>query len=225
MELTPGVHGLPLQVSMDDREATFNATAVETPQGLLLIDAGLPDTADVLEAALDDEGLRLDDAWGVLVTHQDPDHAGCLAAVVDRTDAVVFAHETEVPYLEGDRELVKSSAERPLSIDPTTVDVRLTGGETFATAAGPMEVVATPGHSPGHVSAHFPDAELLVSADALNVVDGALVGPRPEVTQDLETAWESVETLADRAVTQTFCFHGGRVAAGTDRIRELVADR
>jgi glyoxylase-like metal-dependent hydrolase (beta-lactamase superfamily II) len=88
-----------------------------------------------------------------------------------------------------------------------------------------MEVIATPGHSPGHVSAHFSDAELLVSADALNVVDGALVGPRPEVTQDLETAWESVETLADRAVMETFCFHGGRVAAGTDRIREIVTDR
>ncbi len=210
---------------MDDRDATFNATAVETPQGLLLIDVGLPDTVDVLEAALDDEGLRLADIWGILVTHQDPDHAGCLAAVVDRTDAVVFAHETEVPYLEGDKELVKSTEERPLSIDPTTVDVRLTGGETFATAAGPMEVIATPGHSPGHVSAYLPDAELLVSADALNVVDDELVGPRPEVTQDLETAWESVETLADRAVTETFCFHGGRVAAGTDRIRELAADR
>ena len=45
MELTPGVHGLPLRVSMDDREATFNATAVETPRGLLLIDVGLRPTA------------------------------------------------------------------------------------------------------------------------------------------------------------------------------------
>ena len=119
MRLTPGVYELPLRVSMDDREATFRPAAVETPRGLLLIDVGLPDTVDVLEEALDDEGLALDDAWGVLVTHQDPDHAGCLAAAVDRTDAVVFAHETEAPYLEGDKELVKSTEERPLSIDPT----------------------------------------------------------------------------------------------------------
>lgn len=225
MELTPGVHGLPLAVSMDDREATFNPTAVETPQGLLLIDVGLPDTLDILKDALEDEGLRFADTWGILITHQDLDHAGCLAAAVAQTDATVFAHEMAVPYLEGDTELVKSSEERPMSIDPTTVDVQLTGGETFATAAGPMEVVETPGHSPGHVSAHFPDAELLLSADALNVVDSELVGPRPEVTQDLETAWKSVETLAERAVAETFCFHGGHVVAGTDRIQELAADK
>ena len=163
--------------------------------------------------------------WGIVVTHQDPDHAGCLATVVDRTDAVVFAHETEAPYLEGDKELVKSTEERPLSIDPTTVDVRLTGGETFATAAGPMEIVATPGHSPGHVSAYFPDAGLLLAADALNVVDGELVGPRPEVTQDLDVALESVETLAELDVTETLCFHGGHVESGTDRISELAAER
>ena len=225
MELAPGVHGLPLHVSIDDREATFNPTAVETPRGLLLIDVSLPDEVDVLEAALADEGLALDDAWGILVTHQDVDHAGCLATVADRTDAVVFAHEVEAPYLEGEKELVKSSEERPMAIEPTTVDVRLTGGETFATAAGPMEVVPTPGHSPGHVSAYFPDAELLVGADALNVVDGDLVGPRPEVTQDLETARESVVTLADRDVAETFCFHGGHVEAGTERIAEIAAER
>jgi len=225
MELTPGVHGLPLRVSIDDREATFDPTAVETPRGLLLIDVCLPDEVDVLEAALADEGLSLDDAWGILVTHQDLDHAGCLATVVDRTDAVVFAHEVEAPYLEGETELVKSTEERPMTIEPTTVDVRLTGGETFATAAGPMEVVSTPGHSPGHVSVHFPDAELLVSADALTVVDGELVGPRPEVTRDLETARESVATLADLDAAETFCFHGGRVEAGTERIEEIAAER
>lgn len=225
MRLTPGVYELRLHVSMDDREATFRPAAVETPRGLLLIDVGLPEKLPVLEAALEEEGLNLSDVWGILVTHQDPDHAGCLATVADRTDAVVFAHETEAPYLEGEKELVKSTEERPLAIDPTTVDVRLSGGETFATAAGPMEVVATPGHSPGHVSAYFPDAALLLAADALNVVDGDLVGPRPEVTRDLDTAWESVETLAGLDVAETLCFHGGHVESGTDRIGELAAER
>ncbi|MFB6141053.1 MAG: MBL fold metallo-hydrolase [Halosimplex sp.] len=223
MELADGVHGLALDAELGDRQTTLRPVAVETPQGLLLLDVGLPDGVSDLADALDAEGLSLEQTWGVAITHQDLDHAGCLAAVVDRTDAVVFAHEADTPYLEGERELVKSSDERPMEIEPATVDVRLVGGETFATDAGPMRAVHTPGHSPGHTSYYFPDAELLVSADALNVVDGDLVGPREDATPDLETAWDSVGGLAELDVEETFCFHGGHVEAGTDRIEELLA--
>jgi glyoxylase-like metal-dependent hydrolase (beta-lactamase superfamily II) len=224
MELVDGVYGLQLDVSMGDREMRINPVAIETPQGLLLLDVGLPDGVDDLVDGLEAEGLALEDTWAVVVTHQDLDHAGCLATVVERTDAVVFAHERDTPYLEGDKELVKSSEERPMEITPTTVDVQVTGGETFATAAGPMRAVDTPGHSPGHTSYYFPDAELLISADALNVVDDELVGPREDATPDLETAIESVERLAELEISETFCFHGGFVEAGTDRIETLVAD-
>lgn len=225
MELAPGLYGLSLDASVGDREMTLNPVAVETPRGLLLVDVGLPERVDVLADALDAEGLALDDTWAVAVTHQDLDHVGCLAAVVDRTDAAVFAHEAAVPYLEGEMDLVKSTAERPMELDPVTVDVHLTGGETFATAAGPLRAIHTPGHSPGHLSFVVPEADLLVSADALKVVDGALTGPRPDVTRDLEVAWESVAALADLDVSRTFCFHGGYVDAGGDRLDELLAER
>lgn len=225
MELANGVHAPALDVTFGDREMTLNPVAVETPRGLLLLDVGLPDGVPVLADALDDEGLSLDDTWAVVVTHQDVDHAGCLAAVVERTGAAVLAHEADAPYLEGERELVKSTAERPMAIEPTTVDVRLVGGETFATEAGPMTAVHTPGHSPGHTSYHFPDANLLVAADALNVVDGALVGPREDATPDLETAWGSVATLGALDVDRTHCFHGGQVEQGSARIDALLAER
>jgi len=223
MELTDGVYGLSLDVSLGDREMTLNPVAVETPKGLLLLDVGLPDGVDDLAAGLETEGLALEDTWAVLVTHQDLDHAGCLAAVVERTDAVVFAHEADASYLEGEKELVKSSDERPMEIAPTTVDIQLTDGETFATSTGPMRTVYTPGHSPGHMSVYFPEAKLLVSADALNVVDGELGGPREDATPDLERAWDSVQRLGELDIEETFCFHGGYVDAGTGRIKELLA--
>jgi glyoxylase-like metal-dependent hydrolase (beta-lactamase superfamily II) len=225
MELANGVHALALEAAVGDRRMTLHPVAVETPRGLLLLDVGMPGGVEELAEALDDEGLALEATWAVVVTHQDLDHAGCLATVVERTGAAAFAHEADAPYLEGRRELVKSTEDRPMELDPTTVDVRLVGDETFATGAGPMRAVHTPGHAPGHTSYYFPDAELLVAADALNVVDGALVGPRADATPDLETAWESVETLAALDVAHTHCFHGGHVEAGTDRIDALLADR
>ncbi|MFC5368707.1 MBL fold metallo-hydrolase [Salinirubrum litoreum] len=225
MELASGVYGLTVESDFDGRTLEIHPVAVETPRGLLLLDVGLPECVPDLRAALDEEGLSLDDVWAVVVTHQDLDHAGCLAEVIEAVGVVVVTHEDEAPYLEGDRALVKSTDDRPMKLAPVIVDLQVVGGETFATSAGPMRVVETPGHAPGHTSYHFPDAELLVSADALNVVDGELVGPREDATPDLDTAWGSVGRLADLDFDETFCFHGGYVDAGSERVAELLAER
>jgi len=225
MELATVVHGLSLDATLGDRTMTLNPVAVESPRGLLLLDVGLPNGVADLAHAIADEGRWLEEAWAVVITHQDLDHAGCLAAVVERTDATTFAHAADAPYLEGELELAKSSEERPMAIEPTRIDVRLAGGESFATAAGPMTAVYTPGHAPGHTSFYFPEAKLLVAGDACNVVDGELVGPRESATPDLETAWDSVETLAGLDVERTVCYHGGAVDAGTERLEALVAER
>lgn len=225
MELTIGVHALPIDARLDERELRIHPAAVETPRGPLLLDVGFADGVDDLEAALGEAGLGLDDAWAVVVTHHDLDHAGCLAAVVDRTDALVFAHEAEAPYLEGRDEPIKSSADRPIHIEPTTVDVQLVGGEVFDTVAGPMRLVHTPGHTPGHTSAYFPRERLLVAADALTAPEGDLAGPNEDATADVETAWESVAALSDLLIDDVLCYHGGHVRAGTDRLDELVSAR
>ncbi|KAB1190592.1 MBL fold metallo-hydrolase [Haloferax sp. MBLA0076] len=225
MELTTGVYGLPLDVSLGDQKITLSPVAVETRHGVLLLDVGLPDGLDDLSAALAENGLEVGDTWAVVVTHHDFDHAGCLAAVVDHTDAVVFTHEDETPYLEGDMEPLKSGGGQSIRLEPTTVDVRLAGGETFATIAGPMNAIHTPGHTPGHTSYYFPEDRLLVAGDALNVVEGELVGPREDVTLDFEMAWESVEAIASLEIEHTFCFHGGYVEVGTERIDTLLDQR
>jgi glyoxylase-like metal-dependent hydrolase (beta-lactamase superfamily II) len=225
MELESGIHALSIDVAIEDREMTLNPVAVETPRGLLLLDVGLPEGIEDLAAALDAAGLDIETTWGVIITHQDIDHAGCVAAVVERTGAVVFAHEGDAPYVEGEIDLEKASEDRPISYPPATVDVRLFEGETFATNAGPMQAVFTPGHTPGHTSFYFPEERLLVAADAMNVVDGALVGPREDATPHMETAWESVSRLAELDVEQVLCYHGGFIEVGTDRIESVISDR
>jgi len=223
MTLPSGVHDLAVTYERDGRELALHPVAVETHRGLVLVDVGLPGAVPRLRVALDAAGFALADVATVLLTHHDGDHAGALAALRDEVDAPVLAHEAEAPYVDG--------RAFPVKADPsdgrypeTPVDVELVGDETLHTTAGPMRVVNTPGHSPGHVSMYLPDHDLLLAGDALvaDHDDDRLHGPKPQYTPDVALARESVGTLAALDVDRTLCYHGGVVDHGTDRITELA---
>ena len=217
------VHVCPQTLELEDRpDPTFNPCAVETDRGLLLVDTGVPGELDQWEANLADVGFDLEDVWGVALTHQDADHAGGLAAIGDAVDPVVFAHPTCAPYVDGRKQPVKIPEEDG-RFPAAPVHAEVTDGTRFDTRAGPMEVVETPGHAPGHVSYHFPEAELLVSGDALHCPEGALDGPRFPMDED--QAVESMRELATREFDTTLCQHGGVVEEGTDALEGVLADR
>lgn len=217
-----GVHALPIDVAFGGRELTITPAVVETERGLVLIDVGPADAIDSLEAHLQNLGYGLTDVWLVVCTHHDGDHVGGLAPFLNRVDAVVAAHREEAPYVRGDRYPLKGDGDR---YAPVEVDIELADGVRIPTLAGPMEVVATPGHTPGHVAMLFPEDGLLLAGDAL-VADGPepLAGPKPEFTADMDRATESVGLLAERNVGHTLCFHGGYVEAGSDRIAEIAEE-
>ncbi len=220
MELATGVYAFPQTFDRNGEEAVINPAAVVTQKGIVLIDVGFPGQADTIESHLRDAGYGWDDVAAVLITHHDGDHAGGLAEVVDRTDAVVYAHTRCAPYVDGREDTIKSpDGER---YPPVPVDVELVGGVSFRTTAGPMEVVFTPGHTPGHVSLHIPDAGLVFAADAVVAQNGELVGPNEEFTLDMDTALDSLETLADREFGRILCFHGGLVEADAMQLLDVT---
>jgi glyoxylase-like metal-dependent hydrolase (beta-lactamase superfamily II) len=219
MDLPDRTYVFPLDVEFEDREMTLHPSAIETDAGLLLLDVGFSGTVDQLEAHLDDAGFGFDDVATVLITHQDGDHAGGLAAILDRTDATVLAPAGEAAVVDG-REDPRGPSDRE-RYPPARVDVELSGTVTFTTHAGPAKVVETPGHTPGHVSVYLPEARFLVAADALTVDEDGLAGPRPDVSEDTDQALASVWRLSELEIDRTLCYHGGYVEAGSDRIAEI----
>ena len=220
MELATGVHAFPQTLDRGDRTATYHPAAVETGNGVLLLDVGFPGQLDRIAEHLEGISRDLDDVRGVVLTHQDGDHVSGLHEVVERTEATVFAHELAAPYVDGRMDPIKGGDDR---YPPVPVDVEIVDGVTFRTVAGPMRVVFTPGHAPGHVSLYVPDERLLIAADALTAGDGTLQGPSEAYTLDMDEAVSSLDRLADLDVERTLCYHGGFVEEGSDRIR-AVAD-
>jgi len=215
-QVVDSVHVLPLEIEGEDGVRRFNPTAVETDDGIVLLDVGFPHTVDQLEAGLDAAGYGFEDVALILMTHHDGDHASGLAPVGERTDALVAAHAEEVPYLDGRAFPVKTPDDQE-RYEPVPVDLELVGGEAVRTAAGPMELIHVPGHSPGMLAAYLPEAKVLIAADAMVSEDG-LAGPKPHYTPDMETATESVGRLADLDVEHVVCYHGGPIEATSEDV-------
>jgi glyoxylase-like metal-dependent hydrolase (beta-lactamase superfamily II) len=216
MSLPPGVHDLPLTFDYGDTDLVIHPVAVETPRGVLLVDVGLPGAVDQIADRLAAVDRSLDDVWAVLLTHHDGDHAGGCRDLLERTDATVFAHVAETPFVDGDRDPLKGDGDR---YPPVPVDVQVVGDTRFATDTGTLHVVETPGHAPGHVSLALPERDCLLAADALNADgDDPLSGPKPEFTPDMDTAIESVGALAALEYDTVHCYHGGTVAATPDDV-------
>lgn len=217
-EIAPGVHELPLEWELEGSPmADLHPVAVETDSGLILVDAGFTDHADQLATQLDEAEFGYEAVELVVVTHQDIDHAGSLQAVTERSDAPVLAHTGDAPYIAGQKELLKQSVG---SYPSVPVDVELVDGNRLLTAAGPMEVIATPGHTPGHIALYLPDEKLLLAGDAITA-DEAFDGPNVDATPDMPMAINSIGRLADLNVERTLCFHGGLVEHDPDRIRSI----
>src|SRR3954451_6598510 len=159
----------------------------------LLVDPG--DEAPKLLGAIEALGVKLD---AILLTHTHFDHVGAVAPVARATGAPVYCPQLEVPVLQDIMAYVPWPGFGPFeSWDP---EETVAGGERLSLAGYDVDVVFTPGHSPGHVAyaiAGEGEAEptMLFSGDVL--FQGS-VGRTDLPGGDSATLLESIAALLDR---------------------------
>jgi glyoxylase-like metal-dependent hydrolase (beta-lactamase superfamily II) len=215
MKIVDGIFGLPQTLELGEEKEEIYPVAVEDDEGLILIDAGLPGNLEVLEENLAEQGFSIEGVEKLVLTHQDFDHCGCAAELVEETDATVFAHEEDAPAIDGREDPIKGEERYP-ALD---VDVELVGGETIKAGDRELEIIHTPGHTPGHIS--ILTGNLLIAGDAVNVEEEGFSGPRERFTPEMEEATESVHKLSFREYETVHCFHGGTVEASNQDVKEI----
>src|SRR4051795_9918352 len=130
----------------------------------LLVDPG--DEAPKLLGAIEALGVQLD---AILLTHCHFDHIGAVAPIAKATGAPVYCPQIEVPLLQDIMAYVPWPGFGPYeSWDP---EHTVSGGDQLSLAGYDIDVLFTPGHSPGHVTyALRDDADspvMLFSGDVL----------------------------------------------------------
>jgi glyoxylase-like metal-dependent hydrolase (beta-lactamase superfamily II) len=69
------------------------------PDGLTLIDAGLPGSAPLIADAICQSGYQPADLRRLVLTHFHADHIGAAAAITDRGEVEVLAHHADAPFI------------------------------------------------------------------------------------------------------------------------------
>lgn len=174
----------------------------------LLIDPG--DEADRLMQPLAERDLELE---AILLTHCHFDHIGAVAPIARATGAPVYCPLIEVPILADVMAYVPWPGIGPF--ESYDADHTVEGGEHLSLAGMEIDVLFTPGHSPGHVTYAIPDAGLLFSGDVL--FQGS-VGRVDLPGGDWDTLLESIRMLITTfpGETQVLPGHMGVTTLGAE---------
>jgi len=175
----------------------------------VIIDPG--DEADRILAPVRELGLEVE---AVLLTHTHFDHVGAVAPVARETGAPVYVSEIERPVLADIMSYVPFAGIGPF--ESYEADHVLRGGEQLELAGLEIDVLFTPGHSPGHLSFSIPSEQALFSGDVL--FQGS-VGRTDLPGGDWATLIASIGTLVGSLPEDTTVYpgHMGITNLGTER--------
>jgi glyoxylase-like metal-dependent hydrolase (beta-lactamase superfamily II) len=182
------IHTITLPVPWDLK--SVNVHLVQLDEGYMLIDSGVSteECFQVLESAMAERGISWPDIRTLLLTHYHPDHIGLSWRILELTGARLVMHRADVDFL---AELARVNGvpgydnmmriggvppELAIAMEAALKGNRpvfrthhphqiLEGGETLAIRGATLEVIWTPGHTPGHVCLYSPELRTLISGD------------------------------------------------------------
>lgn len=175
---------LPPGAPTDLADADVRAFIVRDDSRVVLIDTGMQADGADLDTAMTAADLTWTDVSDVVLTHHHPDHIGALAHVMSRApDAAVWSGD-EVPQ---------------------TTQV----GEGHR--VGALRVLATPGHTPGHICLVDEDTGDVFAGDCVGTFGSDLDRPPAMFTADAAELDRSLHRLADLGGRRMYFSHGAEI--------------
>ena len=203
-------------MSLDVRMLTVGPIAencfIVRPEGsdrALIVDPG--EEPERILALVEELGVSVE---AILLTHCHFDHIGAVAPVAAATGATVYCPAIEAPMLADIMAFVPYEGFGPY--ESYRADEQVGGGEALELAGMVVNVIFTPGHSPGHVTYSVRGEDAIFSGDVL--FQGS-VGRVDLPGGDWGTLLESIRALTESHPDRTSVYpgHMGTTTLGAER--------
>ena len=220
---------LEITMSYGGIEELIHPILIQDESNCILVDCGFVGSLPLIETEIKRHGLKTEEITGIILTHHDHDHMGAAAAFKRKYPTIkIYASEQEAPYISGTEKplrLIQAEEMQKIlppeqqefgrafcgllrSVEPVEVDVPLQNGDYFDWGGG-CKIIATPGHTPGHISLYLPELKTIIAGDAIALKDREPVIANPHFTLDSDSAASSISKLLNMDVSQIICYHGG----------------
>jgi glyoxylase-like metal-dependent hydrolase (beta-lactamase superfamily II) len=221
---------LPLTISMGGKTNIIFPTLLVDESNLILVDCGYSSTVPLLEEALNKEGYSIHNLTGLVITHHDHDHMGNASAIKKiNSNIKIYCHKVEVPFVSATVKPLRLLQAEKLqkfippeqqaygeafinmlrAVEPVNVDEYLLDGQQLNWCGGVI-VVATPGHTPGHISLLVKQLSIVIVGDAFALENDLPIIANPQFCLDIESAKKSMDRLLAMDVKSYYCYHGGK---------------
>lgn len=223
---------LSISMTFGDTENTVYPTLLWDKQNLILVDCGFIGSLPYLEKELQRHGLSADKITGLVLTHHDHDHMGAAVALKRLNPHLkIYASAEEAPYISAQEKPLRLCQAEELQttlppeqqdfgiafcdmlrrVEPVEVDFYLQDGDYMGWCEG-CSIIATPGHTPGHISLLMRKDSVIITGDAFALEEGKPVIANPQFTLDIEQAEISMDKLLSYKARAYYCYHGGLYA-------------
>lgn len=219
---------LPIEFEYQGQMYSICPSLIVYKDELTLVDTGYPGFLDQIEGEILQKGYHPDQLTQIIITHYDDDHIGSLHDFKEKHPTVrIIASEWESRAIAGEvkserlrqaeqllEEMDEQQAESGREfieelkrLRAASVDVLVKDGDRLMD--GHCEVLATPGHTTGHISLYFPELKSVITGDAAVVEEGELAIANPQYCMNLVQAEQSLCLLKSLDANTYYIYHSG----------------
>jgi glyoxylase-like metal-dependent hydrolase (beta-lactamase superfamily II) len=202
VEVLPNVHAV--------RVIGAQAYLLVDGDEITLVDAGHVGSGRMLRRYLARLGRSTEHITRIVCTHGHPDHIGGVHEIAGWSGAEIYLHQADSERLRiGLRDVIANFSPGPVIALLTRAPAHakpLEDGEMLP-ALGGLQVLHTPGHTPGSICLYSPRYRFVIVGDTLQRIKGRVTLPNYFFTDDMAQARRSIARVADLDVETILFSH------------------
>ncbi len=243
MKIADGIEMLKISIDTMGNKGIIHPTILWDKSETVLVDAGCPGQILKIQQGFKKVGLSLSKLDKLILTHHDIDHIGGAEDIVKNSsrNIEVISHKIERGYIHLKKYPTKLKKLRSrLQSMPSEMKTmfenleisykkhRVSVSQTVVSTenlplCGGIEVIYTPGHTPGHISLYVKKSKILIAGDTLFIEDGKLVPPPEHINFNNKLVLSSLKKLTQYDIRKIICYHGGVYSRNVNNsLRELI---